>query len=437
MKLMINHGKILTGLLLWCAAFAVAQAELRIEITGGVEQAVPIAVVPFGWEGPGPAPFDVAALVSADLGSSGRFAPLAPDDMLERPTSGSAIDFDDWRILGIEVVIVGRLVPAGNDRYTIQFQLFDVFRGKQLLGYRQPASATQLRGASHLVADMVYRELTGIRGIFATRIAYITVDGAPPNQRFRLIVADADGENARILVESNEPLMSPAWSPDGRKLAYVSFEKKQSEIYVQTLRSGARQRVSSRPGVNGAPAWSPDGRRLALTLSKADGNLDIYTLDLESQVLTRLTERGSIDTEPAWSADGNEIFFTSDRAGQPQVYRVPTRGGQAARVSFEGPYNARPRLSPADGRLAVVHNDRGNYRIAVIDLERRFTQVLTKGALDESPSFAPNGETLIYATRDGRRGVLATVTTDGRIHRRISSVEGDVREPAWSPFRVN
>lgn len=433
----VNRRTLLASAWLWCAVFSVAQAELRIEITGGVEQAVPIAVVPFGWEGPGAVPFDVAALVSADLGSSGRFAPLAPDEMLERPTSGSAIDFDDWRILGIEVVIVGRLIPAGNDRYTIQFQLFDVFRGKQLLGYRQPASARQLRGAGHLVADMIYRELTGIRGIFSTRIAYITVDGAPPNQRFRLVVADADGENARILVESNEPLMSPAWSPDGRKIAYVSFEKKQSEIYVQTLRSGARQRVSSRPGVNGAPAWSPDGRRLALTLSKSDGNLDIYTLDLQSQVLTRLTERGSIDTEPAWSEDGAELFFTSDRAGQPQVYRVPVSGGRATRVSFEGPYNARPRLSPTDGRLAVVHNDRGNYRIAVIDLERRFTQVLTKGALDESPSFAPNGETLIYATRKGRRGVLATVTTDGRIHQRISSVEGDVREPAWSPFRVN
>jgi TolB protein len=434
---MIAVRKILLGLVLLCALIGVANAELRIEITGGVEQAVPIAVVPFGWQGGGDMPFDVSRLIREDLARSGRFKPLAPDEMLERPTTGRNIDFDDWRILGVEVVIVGQLLRTGDDQYTIQFQLFDVFAGKQLLGYRQPATTKQLRGASHRVADMIYEELTGIRGIFSTRIAYITVAGEPPKQSFRLVVADADGENARILVESDEPLMSPAWSPDGRKLAYVSFEKKQAEIYVQTLRSGARKRVSSRTGVNGAPAWSPDGRKLALTLSKTDGNLDIYTLDLQSQVLTRLTNRGSIDTEAAWSKNGEEIFFTSDRAGGPQVYRVAAHGGKATRVSFEGPYNARPRLDPSGEQIAVVHNDRGNYRIALVELGRGFTQVLTKGSLDESPSFAPNGETLIYATRVGRQGVLATVTVDGRIHQRISVVEGDVREPAWSPFRRN
>ena len=436
--MMFKRTKFYWVILLMAALFADAHAELRIEISQGVDKTVPVAVVPFGWTGGGALPFDVADLVGADLQRSGRFSTLESGDMLQRPTAGKDVDFGDWRILGIEVVIVGQLIQTAPDSFTIQFQMFDVFRGEQMLGYRQPARRDQLRGATHLVADMIYKELTGVAGIFSTRIAYVTVTGKEAGkQKFRLIVADADGENARILVESGEPIMSPAWSPDGRKLAYVSFEKQRSEIYVQTLRSGARKRVSSRAGVNGAPAWSPDGRSLALTLSKRDGNLDVYILDLDSQVLTRLTERPSIDTEAAWSADGKRIFFTSDRAGAPQVYSIAARGGRAERVSFEGTYNARPRLTPDGKQMAVVHNDRGNYRIALVGVDRGYTQVLSKGHLDESPSFAPNGETLIYATRDGQRGVLATVTVDGRIHQRISSLEGDVREPAWSPFRIN
>jgi len=415
----------------------VAKSELRIDITQGAGQAVPIAVVPFGWEGSGSPSTDVSGLVAADLTRTGRFAPIPETDMLQLPTTGAEVDFGDWRILGIEVVVVGRVTASGPDSYMIQFQVFDVFRGEQLLGYRLPSTSAALRVSAHRVSDMIYEKLTGVPGVAGTQIAYVNVLGQLGSEVFRLIVSDSDGENARVMVESAEPIMSPAWSPDGRKVAYVSFERGNSEVYVQVLRTGARQRVSARSGVNSAPAWSPDGRLLALTLSKSDGNLDIYTLNLSNQVLQRLTDNPAIDTEASWSTDGRSIFFTSDRSGGPQIYRVSANGGRAQRVTFEGNYNARPRVSPDDQNIAVVHNDRGSYRIAVVEVARAYLQVLTKGFLDESPSFAPNGETLIYATREGGRGLLAAVSIDGRIHQRISSVEGDVREPAWSPFPLN
>jgi TolB protein len=414
-----------------------AQAELQIQITKGQGEAIPIAVVPFGWMGGGAEPYDIAAVVASDLSRSGRFAPIAEDGMLQKPTTGAEIDFADWRIINTEVVIVGRMSPMPNGDYSIEFRVFDVFRGEQLLGYRVTSKPAALRGSAHQISDLIYEKLTGVRGVAATRIAYVNVITDRGNRIYKLVVADADGENARTMLESRESIMSPAWSPDGRKLAYVSFENGKSEVYVQEIKSGARRRASARKGINSAPAWSPDGTMLALTLSKGDGNLEIYTLNVSNQVLKRVTNWPSIETEPSWSADGKQIYFTSDRSGGPQIYRVDAQGGRPERVTFEGSYNARARLAPDGKQIAVVHNDRGNYRIAVVDIERAYTRVLTDGSLDESPSFAPNGETLIYASKLGNQGVLATVSVDGRFQQRIASVDGEVREPAWSPFPRN
>lgn len=416
---------------------ASAQAQLEIRITSGVERPMPIAVVPFDWAGPGSAPFDLAGLVTQDLGNSGRFDPLAVEDMVARPTRGTEVSFRDWQIVDVDTLLIGRLMPDGADQYAIEFQLFDVLRGEQLLGFRLTSPRDALRATGHRVADMVFAELTGIQGIFSTRIAYVTEDRNDAGERrFRLIVADVDGANPAVIAESPQPLMSPAWSPDGRQLAYVSFEGNQSSVFVQTLRTGTRRQVSARAGVNGAPVFSPDGRRLALTLSTSDGNLDVYTLDLGTQVLRRITENPAIDTEPEWDTNGERLYFTSDRAGAAQVYRIEAEpGNRAERVTFEGRSNQRARVSPDGDTLAVVNlglND--DYRVATVDPRNGQTRVLTQGALDESPSFAPNGASIIYATREDGRGVLASVSADGRIHQRIESVAGDVREPVWSPF---
>ena len=421
------------GLLLFMAVQA--EAQLEIEITEYAGKQTPVAVVPFGWEGEGPtAPYDMTAVIAADLRRSGRFAPIAEDDMLQKPTSGLELDFDDWSILAVEAVVIGKVTQTGANAYSVQFQLFDVFKGEQLVGYRMPASRGTMRRVAHRVADMIYEKLTGIPGVFGTKVAYVTAEGREDDRLYTLVVADADGANEITIMESTDPIMSPAWSPDSRRLAYVSFENNISTIYVQTLRSGNRIKVSSRAGINGAPAFSPDGRKLVLTLGGIDGNLDINILDLASRKVTRLTTNRSIDTEGTWAPNGRTIYFTSDRSGGPQIYRMDVNGGSPVRVTFEGSYNARPRLSPDGSRLALVHLDRGNYRIAVLDLDSRDLLVLSGGRQDESPSFAPNSDSLIYATRQGRNGVLETVSADGLVRQRLASRQGDVREPVWSPF---
>ncbi|NCF51890.1 Tol-Pal system beta propeller repeat protein TolB [Gammaproteobacteria bacterium] len=413
-----------------------AWAELDITITQGAGKRTPIAVVPFGWTGTtADMPLDIAEVIGNDLSRSGRFAPIGEDDMLQKPTDGTDVDFDDWSILGVEAVIIGRVTQTGENAYSVQFQLFDVFGRDQLVGYRMPASRGTMRRVAHRAADMIYEKLTGIKGVFDTKVAYVTAQPRGNGRLYSLIVSDQDGENEFKIMESTDPIMSPAWSPDSRRLAYVSFEGNKSSIFVQTLRTGSRIQVSSKAGINGAPAFSPDGRKLVVTLGGVDGNLDIHVLDINSRQSQRLTTHRAIDTEGSWSPDGRYIYFTSDRSGGPQIYRVAADGGTPERITFEGSYNARPRLSPDGAKLAMVHNDRGNYRIAVLDLERKDLLVLSVGNQDESPSFAPNSDTLIYATRQGRNGVLETVSADGLIRQRLASGGGDVREPVWSPFQ--
>jgi TolB protein len=432
----------------WRSAFAIlavlasgavsAQQPLRVTITKGGERAVPIAIVPFGWQGTGAPAYDLAAVVTSDLRNSGRFAPIPVGNMVTRPTQPSQVNANDWRMLRVDALVIGQLSQSGPDMYTAQFQLFDVAKGEQLVGFRLDGSTSDLRGMGHKIADMVFEKLTGIPGVFSTRIAYVSEQRNSDGSRmFRLIVADADGENSSPIAESAQPLMSPAWAPDGRQLAYASFEGNAQSVYVQTLRSGTRNRVSSRQGVNSSPSFSPDGRMLTLTLSQnQDGNLDVYTLDLATQVLRQLTNGDAIDTEATWAPDGRTIYFTSDRAGGPQIYRVAAQpGGRAERVTFEGVYNARPRVSPDGKKIAVVYGQNNTYRIGVVEAANGQLQLLTDGRLDESPSFAPNGDQIIYATRDGNRGVLASVTVDGNVRTEIASVAGgDVREPVWGPY---
>jgi TolB protein len=421
------------ALLLLCTQ---VRAELVVEITKGQADAIPIAIVPFSSAEAAAASFDVAQLVSDDLARSGRFKTTDRKDMIEQPHTGAGISFDDWRRLNNDYMVVGQIQPLGQDRYNITFELYNVLTRQRLLGYQISANKPGLRLASHQVADMVFEKILGIRGAFATRIAYISVLGSLPHRDYRLIVADADGENPRVVMQSNEPLMSPAWSPDGQSLAYVSFENRLPSVYVQYLKTGERQRVSARAGVNQAPAWSPDGKKLALTLSTRDGNLDIYILELATQALTRITDDPGIDTEPQWSKDGQNLYFTSDRAGGPQIYRVGIQSGdKPRRLTFQGSYNARPRVSPDESQLAFVTQEDGGYRIAIMDLRGRGdVQVLTKGHFDVSPSYAPNGAEIIYASRDRGRGVLALVSADGRVQERLVSSEGELQEPAWAPF---
>ncbi len=421
---------VLSTLLLWGAG--PLEARLNIEITGGIEAAQPIAVVPFGVsEGLIP-PVEIAAVVAADLARTGRFKPMPTRDMLDLPTSRDQVDLRDWSLLGMNNLVIGQVEPEGSG-FRVSFSLFDVFRGDELASTSILSTGTGMRHTAHRIADIIYEKLTGQTGVAATRIAYVTATGRGDSQTVTLRVADADGYNPQTIVSSSEPIMSPAWSPDGRRLAYVSFENRRAAIYVQELSTGRRDLVASYPGINGSPAFSPDGRRLAMTLSK-EGNPEIHVLNLLSRELVRLTQHFAIDTEPAWSPDGRHLIFTSDRGGSPQIYRMSASGGPAERISVEGDYNGRASYSPDGRSVVMVTRINGAFRIGVLDTERGITRLLSSGTLDESPSFAPNGSMVIYATIHGGRGVLAAASVDGGGSQRLSQDSGQVREPAWSPL---
>ena len=425
----MSFSRRIVYLLLMGFYMPITYAALTIEITEGVESAVPIAVVPFASE---TAPVNIAAIVNADLERSGYFKMMAEQSMPARPSKAAEVNFKEWQALGQSYMVIGQVIDAGG-QYNVQFQLLDTYKSAQLLGYRMVSSSADLRRTAHHISDLIFEKLTGKKGVFSGRIAYITTtDLGNKQQSHRLQVADADGFNPQTIASSVEPLMSPSWSPDGKKVAYVSFERKSAAIYVQTLATGERVRVAEFPGINGAPAWSPDGTRLALTLSK-DGSPDIYVLNLSTRALTKLTKSFAIDTEPSWSPDGSSIVFTSDRGGKPQIYMVPSQGGQEKRLTFSGNYNARASFSPDGRSLVMVHGNGNDYRIAVMDMATRSLNVLTGGRADESPSFAPNGAMILYASKKGRTGFLSAVSLDGKMQQKLVFNSGEVREPSWAP----
>lgn len=403
-------GALVVVLAVVTASMNPAAAQLKVDITSGVTDPLPIAIETFTSD-----PRETALVVRQDLERSGRFVAKAR----------TSADY----------LVTGSVRSGPDGGLVVEFELVNLLSGQRLLREQLTAPVSAWRNAAHRIADRIYLRILGVRSAFATRIAYVSVEGAGAAQRHRLIIADADGENSRVILESRQPLMSPTWSPDGEWLAYVSFETRAAAVYVQRVRTGERRRVSARAGVNGAPSWSPDGRRLVLTLSSAAGNLDIHLLELETLALTRLTEHPGIDTEAVFSPDGRWIYFTSDRAGGPQIYRMAAEpGARTERVTYTGNYNARPRLNADGTQLAHVTRDGRGYRIAVQDLRNANVRVLSKGSQDESPAFSPDGGTLIFATRERAQGVLATVTVDGLILQRLAADRGDVREPSWGPF---
>jgi len=419
--------RVLIAALVLVLAASSASAQLSIEITGAGAQRIPIAIVPFAGEGA--LPPGISSIVRADLERSGLFRALEVPALNPPPTESTNVSYPEWRSRLADALVVGSIATRPDGRYEVRFRLHDVVKQTSLGGVAYTLTQQQVRATAHRIADFIYEKLTGEKGVFSTRIAYVVKRG----NRFELQIADADGAGEETALASFEPIISPAWSPDGRRLAYVSFENKKPVVYVHSLLDGKRHVVANFKGSNSAPAWSPDGTRLAVALSR-EGGSQLFLINADGSGLRRLTNSSGIDTEPVFSPDGQTIYFTSDRGGSPQIYRMPANGGDAQRVTFEGSYNVSPRISRDGKNLAFIARNGGKFQVALLDLATRQQLILTDSDKDESPSFAPNGRMILLATVTGGRGVLSAVSADGRVKQRLTVAAGDVREPAWGPF---
>ncbi|MFV0455936.1 MAG: Tol-Pal system beta propeller repeat protein TolB [Pseudomonas sp.] len=431
---MINYLRGFIVLLSLVLGSAVAQ-EKNIVVTSGSDRAIPIAVVPFGWQGGNVLSEDMAEIIGNDMRNSGIFEPIPKQNMISMPARPSEVIFRDWKALGTQYLLIGDIQPSGG-RLQVQYAVFNVTTEQQVMTGSVGGTPEQLRDMAHYIADQSFEKLTGIKGAFSTRLLYVTAERMSANNtRYTLQRSDYDGARAVTLLQSREPILSPRYSPDGRRIAYVSFEQKRPRIFMQHIDTGRREQITNFEGLNGAPAFSPDGNRLAFVLSK-DGNPEIYVMDLGSRQLQRLTNHYAIDTEPFWGADGQTIYFTSDRAGKPQIYKQRLGGNNAERVTFVGNYNANPKLSADEKTLVMIHRQDGytNFKVAAQDLQRGNLRLLSDTSLDESPTVAPNGTMLIYATRQQGRGVLMLVSINGRVRLPIPTAQGEVREPSWSPY---